>query len=128
MITHSPNQIMKRQDITQSLTAINLVRREKNPPLVSYCILLALASATEPLGSGEICQMAGESTFGGGTYDRLAEKGLIRITKVSKGKYLYTITQAGFDEVRRIVEGRKMPSAQELRRQQIVAFNPAKAS
>lgn len=112
---------MKRTEIAQTLKAVNLIRKEKQPPLASYCILLALGTATEPMTTGDICDLVGETTFGGGTLDRLAEKKLITITKVSKGRYTYQLTQKGFDEVRRIVEGRKNPTAIELRRAAILA-------
>lgn len=111
---------MKKSELDQALITMNFIRKEKTPQTAAYCILMSLAKLSdEPdVGVGKIRELLDEASFGGGTFDRLVDKNLI--TKTKKGHYdFYTLTPAGWDEVRRIVAGQIQPSPQDIRKAEL---------
>lgn len=115
---------MNRTALKQTMSAINLMRQEKTPPIATYCIMLAIASGeNRPMGITEIQKMLDETSFGGGSMERMVEKGLLLLHKDGRNNR-YTLTVAGWDEVKRLIAGQRPPTAQEKRKASIVPFNP----
>lgn len=106
---------MKRSDLNQTMRAINMIRKEKTPPTATYCIMLALASLdNKPTGIGEIMKILDEQHFGGGSMERMVDKGFLTLHKQGRD-HLYTLTAAGYEVVRRLVAGELPPTPQKLR-------------
>jgi len=94
--------------IQAALTTLLLVRHEKNPPLIRYTLLLALASQhPQPMTSMELCEATLDDIAQNGTLDSMVEHGLITRHQKGKGARTYTLTPLGEAEATRILQGRR---------------------
>jgi hypothetical protein len=85
------------------LQIVNSIRREKNPPLGRYCLLLALANSDKPLTSHQVALALGDNTYGSGTLSRAVDHGLINEHSPANGRgKTYSLTPLGIKEVRMI--------------------------
>jgi DNA-binding MarR family transcriptional regulator len=89
--------------IQLTLQIHNAIRREKNPPLGKYCLLLALASTGQPMTVHQIAKTLGEATYGSGTLDRALEHGLIQHTPGPTNSRHFTLTPKGQHQVQKLI-------------------------
>jgi DNA-binding PadR family transcriptional regulator len=98
--------------IAFALAIINFIRKEKQPPLLRHCILLALASASAPLSRSELRDMLDEDGNIDGSTDSMLRHGLIdAIERPHRRGRAYTITPAGQQEAARILSAGVSPQS-----------------
>jgi hypothetical protein len=96
---------------TQSvLNTLLLIRHEKNPPLIRYTLLLALANTHPvPQTSMQLCDATRDDIPQNGTLDTMVESGLITRHSSGNRARTYTLTPAGEAEAARIITGKEKP-------------------
>ena len=93
-----------------TLTTLLLLRHEKNPPLIRYTLLLALADRhPQPMTSMQLCEATRDDIPQNGTLDTMVASGLILRHTEGKKSRTYTLTPAGEAEAARIILGNPKP-------------------
>lgn len=92
------------------LAALVLLRQEKQPPLIRYTLLLALAdNHPKPMTSMQLCERTKDDIPQNGNLDGMVEAGLITRHTDGKRARTYTLTPLGEAEAARIIQGNPKP-------------------
>lgn len=98
--------------IQAALAVLVLLRREKQPPLIRYTLLLALAEQHPlPMTGIQLCDATRDNAIQSGSLDTMVESGLFLRHQDGKRARSYTLTPLGEAEAARIASGREKPQA-----------------
>lgn len=106
---------MKITRLSVVLSLLQMLRKEKDPPLTAYSILLTLAASEDaegrrlPLTSHQISLLMGDDTTQNSSIHRLVDKDLLVRSGPDHKGGVYMLTPAGDAEVARILAGKLKP-------------------